>query len=142
MSWFQSYCSPNRNPILENQLTDFSLYYNNTEKHWEEHDLILLPRFFLLNCKRKQEQTKYNAEQNRNINASFVPNGGFPKNKYFHVLLGPLQCAKFSFSRTFWPLSLCKISFRSYKDTPFLGCIIFPYVRLGTYHCAKFQKTP
>ena len=56
--------------------------------------LISLPRF-LLNSKGKQEQTKYNAEQNQDINVSFVPNGSFPKNQYFHVLLGPLQCAKF-----------------------------------------------
>ena len=28
--WFRSCCSAKRNPILENQLTDFSLYYNNT----------------------------------------------------------------------------------------------------------------
>ena len=30
-SWFQSCYSPNRNPVLENELTSFSLYYNNTE---------------------------------------------------------------------------------------------------------------
>ena len=31
VSYFRSCCSPSRNPILENQLTGFSTYYNNTQ---------------------------------------------------------------------------------------------------------------